>query len=409
MGWPEQKLAELCEVFADGDWIETKNQSPEGVRLIQTGNVGDGFFKERRDKARFISTDTFNALNCTEIFEGDCLVSRLPDPVGRSCLLPHLKDRMITAVDCTILRFRSDKLIPEFFNYFSQSNTYLKRVESLTSGATRKRISRKNLGIIEVPTPTIPEQKCIVAVLDKAFADIDRVRELTERNLQNARELFESYLQQVFSQRGEGCKIERLSEIVKFSGGGTPSKKNDDFWGGGIPWVSPKDMKADVIIDSKDKITNEAIENSSASFVKEGAILMVVRSGILARTIPVSIAGKTLTVNQDLKVLTPSKAIDSEYLYFYLKFSERFLLEKVSRGATVHRLTSDVLKNLMVTVPHLHKQKQAVEKCKILTREIQNVKLVHQHKLEMLDKLKKSFLQKAFSGELTKDDIGVTA
>ena len=141
MGWSKAQLVDLCEVFTDGDWIESKSQSSEGVRLIQTGNVGEGKFKNRPDKSRFISEETFDQLKCCEIFEGDCLVSRLPDPVGRSCILPKSEDRMITAVDCTILRFKKDKLIPEFFNYFSQSSIYLNKVESLTSGATRKRIS----------------------------------------------------------------------------------------------------------------------------------------------------------------------------------------------------------------------------------------------------------------------------
>jgi type I restriction enzyme S subunit len=81
-------LADVCKVFADGDWVESKDQSPGGIRLVQTGNVGEGVFKDRGEKARYISEGTFGRLRCTEIFEGDCLISRLPDPVGRSCLLP---------------------------------------------------------------------------------------------------------------------------------------------------------------------------------------------------------------------------------------------------------------------------------------------------------------------------------
>ena len=115
-GWERKPLADVCEVFADGDWIESKDQSSNGIRLIQTGNVGEGIFKSRAEKARYISETTFDRLRCTEIFEGDCLISRLPDPVGRSCILPNTGERMITAVDCTIVRFHSKQLIPEFFN-----------------------------------------------------------------------------------------------------------------------------------------------------------------------------------------------------------------------------------------------------------------------------------------------------
>jgi type I restriction enzyme S subunit len=105
-GWAQKKLADVCDVFTDGDWIESKDQSDEGIRLLQTGNVGEGRLKDRGNKARYISADTFRRLKCTEIFPGDCIISRLPDPVGRTCVLPDIGERMITAVDCTVVRFK---------------------------------------------------------------------------------------------------------------------------------------------------------------------------------------------------------------------------------------------------------------------------------------------------------------
>ena len=69
-GWQRKKLVEICSTFTDGDWIETKDQSINGIRLIQTGNIGDGFFKDRGDKARYISDTTFKRRRCTEIFKG---------------------------------------------------------------------------------------------------------------------------------------------------------------------------------------------------------------------------------------------------------------------------------------------------------------------------------------------------
>src|SRR5580704_3323639 len=152
-GWTTKMLADAWEVFADGDWVESKDQSPNGIRLIQTGNVGEGIFKDRAAKARYISEATFKRLRCTEIFEGDCLISRLPDPVGRSCILPETDERMITAVDCTIVRFTPKQLLPAFFNHYSQSDDYLRRVAEECTGTTRSRISRSNLALIMVPVP----------------------------------------------------------------------------------------------------------------------------------------------------------------------------------------------------------------------------------------------------------------
>ena len=196
--WELKKLREVCEIFSDGDWVESKDQSLDGIRLIQTGNIGSGEFKNRIEKALYISEVVFKRLRCTEIFEGDCLVSRLPDQVGRACILPNTNERMITAVDCTIIRFNPKKVISEYFVYYSQSVQYIKDVEHETSGTTRKRISRNKLGEILIPLPPLPEQRRSVAILDKAFAAIAKAKENAQKNWQNARGLFQSYLKDVF-------------------------------------------------------------------------------------------------------------------------------------------------------------------------------------------------------------------
>jgi len=158
----ERPLAAVCDVFADGDWIESKDQSNAGIRLVQTGNVGDGVFKDRRDKARWIDENTFSRLNCTEVVPGDILFSRLPDPVGRACMVPDTGDRMITAVDCTIAR-PSEKVVDrEFMVLFASSSRYFAQVRSMITGTTRDRISRKNLGDVPMPVPTLTEQKELV-------------------------------------------------------------------------------------------------------------------------------------------------------------------------------------------------------------------------------------------------------
>ena len=83
------KLKEVCTFFADGDWIESSDQSDEGIRLIQTGNIGEGKYLEKETRAKYISESTFNKLSCTEVYPGDILVSRLPEPVGRACIIPE--------------------------------------------------------------------------------------------------------------------------------------------------------------------------------------------------------------------------------------------------------------------------------------------------------------------------------
>ena len=198
-GWVEKNLGDLCEVFADGDWVESKDQSSEGIRLIQTGNVGQGVFKDRADKARYISEATFKRLRCTEIFDGDCLISRLPDPVGRSCILPDTGERMITAVDCTIVRFDQKQLLSKFFNHYSQSDDYIRTVAKECTGTTRNRISRSNLALTTIPVPPIAEQKRLASEFDSMREETQRLARLYELKHAALAALKKSLLHQAFS------------------------------------------------------------------------------------------------------------------------------------------------------------------------------------------------------------------
>lgn len=161
------KLSSLCSTFVDGDWIESKDQSELGVRLIQTGNVGNGFFKDKEDKSRYISEETFDNLHCTEIYPGDILVSRLPDPIGRACIIPQGIGRTITAVDCTIIRLK-DIILPDYFITYTMTPSYAAQINEVTTGTTRRRVSRANLGNILIPCPSTAKQQQFVAIAKQA-------------------------------------------------------------------------------------------------------------------------------------------------------------------------------------------------------------------------------------------------
>ncbi len=190
-------LIALTTLFADGDWIESKDQSPHGIRLIQTGNVRRGQFAERRDKARFVSVATFERLKCTEVLPGDCLISRLPDPVGRACIIPRTSDKMITAVDCTIVRFDESRILPSYFVWFTQSRAYEISIAAVTTGATRVRVSRKKLGEVLIPLPTLDEQRRIVKVLDEANEARQHAIDVCEKSLMEISVLQDSLMTKV--------------------------------------------------------------------------------------------------------------------------------------------------------------------------------------------------------------------
>jgi type I restriction enzyme S subunit len=383
-GWEEKTLGEVCDVFADGDWIESKDQSPDGIRLVQTGNVGEGVFKDRGEKARYISEATFKRLRCAEIFEGDCLISRLPDPVGRSCLLPDTGERMITAVDCTIVRFDKNQVISAFFNYYSQSGDYLAAVDSETTGTTRKRISRSKLGQIRIPVPPLPEQQRIVRLLDEAFAAIATAKANAEKNQQNARALFESELEAVFRERGEGWEetsVDRLS--TNLDSKRVPITKSDRT-SGKYPYYG-----ASGIVDYV------------GDYIFEGDTLLVSEDGanLLARSTPIafSVSGK-YWVNNHAHILKFENMATQRFVEFYL---ESIKLDEYITGAAQPKLNQKALNSIPIPIPtSLDAQAQIVSRIELLAEETQRLESIYQRKLAALEELKKSLLHQAFEGRL---------
>jgi type I restriction enzyme, S subunit len=160
--------------FTDGDWIESPYITEDGIRLIQTGNVGIGQYKEKG--FRYISEESFKDLRCTEIFPNDVLICRLDGPVARACLVPDLGVRMITSVDNAILK-PSEAFDPRFIMYAMSSNLWLEWIEALcrVGGGFRFRISRSMLGDLRIPAPPINEQKDISDTLDAQFLKLDEL------------------------------------------------------------------------------------------------------------------------------------------------------------------------------------------------------------------------------------------
>jgi type I restriction enzyme, S subunit len=161
-------------LFLDGDWIESNDLSTEGIRYITTGNVGEGGYKEQGEG--YITNEKFHQIGCTEVFEGDVLISRLNNPIGRACIVPDLNSRIVTSVDNVI--FRPDKRFSKkFLVYLFSSNEYFTHTSNISRGATMQRISRGLLGNIRVPFPLVEEQEQIANFLDHETAKIDTLIE----------------------------------------------------------------------------------------------------------------------------------------------------------------------------------------------------------------------------------------
>jgi type I restriction enzyme S subunit len=171
--WEVKTLFDLAErkkeLFDDGDWIESEHITTQGIRLIQTGNIGVGSFVEK-DEKKYIYEASFTSLRCKQLTQGDLLVCRLADPAGRACLLPDIgEQRIVTSVDVTIFRPPPEVADRHFLSNVFSTSEWFKAVSDRSGGTTHKRISRGALGRLSINLPPLPEQTAIAAVL----ADID--------------------------------------------------------------------------------------------------------------------------------------------------------------------------------------------------------------------------------------------
>ena len=186
------KLEELCKSIQDGDWIETKDQSSEGYRLLQIGNVAVGKFRES-GKPRYVSEDTFHRLNCTKIEIGDVLIARMPEPTGRAwCVDAPIPDS-ITSVDVAIVRVDPAKLDAKYLAYFLNLKSTLQLMAGLQTGSTRQRIKRSDLCTLEILTHQLDTQKAIA----EFFTNLDQkiaLNEVISKTLEDiAQTIFKSW------------------------------------------------------------------------------------------------------------------------------------------------------------------------------------------------------------------------
>lgn len=187
--WGTSRIGALARYgrksFTDGDWVELPYITDSGIRLIQTGNIGIGVYREQG--FRYIDEASFDELRCTEVDPGDVLICRLADPVGRACRAPDLGVRMITSVDVCILK-PSDQCSASYLTYLLSSKRYLSHVDSLVRGGTRDRISRSMLGAIRVPHPPPGEQRAIAEFLDQETERIDTLSSRVETAIERLQE-----------------------------------------------------------------------------------------------------------------------------------------------------------------------------------------------------------------------------
>lgn len=359
-----KKLGEVCRLMVDGDWIESKDQSDNGIRLLQTGNVGIGCFKDKSEHYKFISEETFDRLNCTEIFEGDILISRLPEPIGRACIVPTLDCRMITAVDCLIIRLQ-DIVLPKYVVYYTRSNKYGSSIEQYVTGAVRKRISRSNLAKIPIPVPERAEQERIVGELD-CLSGIIAAKRAQLRELDT---LAQSIFYTMFGDsitNDKGWQTKKIGDVGKIITGNTPSTKDiENYSAEDYCFVKPSDISKNGVskIDRTEFYVSTKAYNCSRQ-LPEGSVLTTC-IGIIGK---VGILAVDAICNQQINAIIPLKTINSTYLAYSILFL-RDNLEIVANAPIVPIINKGEFSKVIIPIPPIDLQQQFAEKIDNIERQ----------------------------------------
>lgn len=331
--------------FLDGDWVESKDQSEQGIRLIQTGNIGVGEYLDKMDKARYINEETFKRLKCTEVLEGDILISRLPDPVGRACIVGNLEERAITAVDCSILRFNPKVFISKLFPYYTKSHYYYRQLKPYLTGASRKRISRTNLESIQIPLPPLEIQKEIVAEIEGYQKVIDGARAVVDNYKPHIAIDPEWPMQSI----GQLCTVERGASP-------RPIKKFVTNSSEGINWVKIGDAKigSKYITETNEKISKEGAKKSRA--VKKGNFIL---SNSMSFGRPYIMAVDGCIHDGWLLLSRFSDKLNTDFLYYVLGSDFIYKhFEKLATGGVVNNLNSELVRNVKIPLPPINYQRQ---------------------------------------------------
>jgi type I restriction enzyme S subunit len=405
-GWKLKKLGEVCKL-KNGYAFKSDKYENKGVPVIRISDINGGIVSGQKSVRVKAYEDYENYL----VENNDILVAMSGATTGKFGIY---KSTEKAYQNQRVGKFQIlDKSVLNNEFLLHQINSLKRQIEKDAYGGAQPNISSAKIEQMEVVLPLLPEQQAIVSKIEELFSELENGIAQLKTAQQRLKVYRQSLLKWAFEGKltnkkvkdGElpkGWKLLKLSDLGTWKGGGTPSKQVNKYWENGTNlWVSSKDMKIGVINDSINKITDEAILNSSANRIPKGAILFVMRSGILRHTFPVAIAGKDLTVNQDLQTLTPNGLATSEFIYWFIIAFNNEIRQTCSKdGTTVESIESISLKNYPFILPPLSEQQLIVDELESKLTVCDKIEETISQSLLQAETLRQSILKMAFEGKL---------
>lgn len=342
--------------------------------------------------------------------EGDVLFAKITPSMqnGKAAIARKLIDGLgFGSTEFHVLR-PSEEVIPEWIHLFVRRFSFREEAIAHFRGSVgQQRVPSEFLVEHLMPVPsTVEVQRRIVTRVETLFADITTARSGHMGLVQEAEQLMQASLRDVFADLMSTAAVASIADLLErgqleMVGGGTPSRKRADFWNGDIPWISPKDMKSWWIIEAEDHITSEALSASSAKLIPADSVLVVVRGMILDRTWPVAVNGIEVTINQDMKAITPKEDIMAEYLAYALRALEPAVLPRIGTAAHgTKRLETEALTALEIPMIPMNEQGRVVARMDEVRANVSEFELTAEAISVDLGRLEQSILSQAFRGEL---------
>lgn len=384
-GWRNAKVGEVCTVIA--------GQSPDGSFYNKDGD-GMAFYQGKKDFGeKFLGPPTTWTRQITRIAEAGDILMSVRAPVGP---VNFATDQVCIGRGLAAIRV-SHELDRDFLFYFFKKH---ERELVGSDGAVFNSINKTEIENIAFPLPPIEEQRRIVAILDEAFACIDKAKANTEKNIQNARELFDSYLNNIFSNPSPDWETSTLEESNKFIDyrGKTPAKTES-----GVRLITAKNVKPGYLTQEPEEFiaTSDYKSWMTRGIPQKGDILFTTEAP-LANVAQLDTDEK-VAFAQRVIILQPNRQrVEDRFLkYQLLSRPAKEKILKHGSGATVQGIKAKLLKTIPIDFPvKVSDQKEIADRLDIMWDECWNAEDYQRLKIEELEKLKKSILQKAFSGEL---------
>jgi len=391
MDWPVFRLDELFDIARGGSPRPIKSyltNDDDGVNWIKISDASASgkYITETKEKIRPEGISKSRLVR-----KGDFLLSNSMS-FGRPYIMGTdgcIHDGWL------VLSPKSDRMDQDFLFYLLGSPTVFSQFDRLAAGSTVRNLNISLVSGVKVPLPSLEEQKRIVAMLDEAFADIDKARELTEQNLKNTRELFESYLHHQLTPHNDWC-VSKLGEVSEISYGYTDSASYEvsgpkflritDIKGGSVDWGSVPFCQ----ISSED-YNKHKLKSGDIVFARTGA---TTGKSYLVENPPEAVAASYL-----IRVRLDQERVNPRYVRYF--FETRNYWDSVNAGTSGSAqggFNASKLANLEIYFPtELDTQDVLIEKLEIISRMIEDVNKAYLEKLKNLNELKSGLFSKVFS------------